>query len=231
MKAKMLLICIMSLIIVGCSDPKIYKLPEKISALAEDAAFKKEVEKLNDDDKKLLSGFIDRAVMAEVSGQAIEKPTTVGGAIRSQQEWLHRQVEESAAKKKQVQDEQSEQDKTVEQMRAVVTPAIRGFKYKKDKQGGHFTVDMSFKNNSQSEVTGIYGELVINDRSDTELKRSTLSIAVRIKPNQEFSQVWSLYYDALNGNDNVLKDVDASTLTFGWIPVTYTFADGKKLTL
>ena len=77
---------IISLFLVGCSNPKSAQIPTDPEKWEE---LKPQIEKLNEEDKKLLTQFLMRKGMgAAFGGDGIEPGTTVGDAIKEQKKWL-----------------------------------------------------------------------------------------------------------------------------------------------
>lgn len=231
MKIKILLAFMVCIFLSGCSDPKDYRLPEKISTITEDVTLKKKIETLNEENKQLFAGYAMRAVMAEAFGKPIGKATTVGEAITIQQTWLTEQAVSKATKEKKKQEAEVANFRITQQMHAAITSDVKSFAYEKKQREDHLNVGISFKNNSDSEIVGIKGDLVISDMFGTKLKKATISTDSNIKPGEELYGVWSLDYNQFIDGDKTLKNADPSKLVFGWKPQTYIFADGNKLTL
>jgi hypothetical protein len=218
------LIC---LLLAACSDPKDYKLPEKISTTMEDAELTKKVFKLSEEERKLLGGYAARELMAESLGTSVGKADTIGEAIAVQQIWLSEQTERIAAEET----KEAALLKIGQEMHAAIVPEVTSFEYKKMQRENHFNLGISFKNNSNSEIIGIKGEIIISDLFDVTLKKSVISTVSNIKSGGELSGVWRLAYNHLTKDDETLKIADATKLRFVWNPQTYIFADGRKLSL
>ena len=74
---------VISLFLVGCSNPKSAQIPTDPEKWEE---LKPQIEKLNEEDKKLLTQYLMRKGMgAAFGGDGIEAGTTVGEAIKEQQ--------------------------------------------------------------------------------------------------------------------------------------------------
>ncbi len=80
-KVLLLVVMAISLLICACSDPRSTVIPQDIETWETNKKFSNSVDKISDDDKKLLLAY---AMRKAFSGEEIEEGITIGEAIDSE---------------------------------------------------------------------------------------------------------------------------------------------------
>ena len=117
---KLFLPILLSVFIIGCSNPKDEVLPPKMTE-ADMTVLAEKVKSLNEEDKLLLTQYIVRSEMSKAFGGAgASTGTTVGEAIENQKQWVVEQKAEEQAKTERAAKLKAEKDaKTAEFEKAV----------------------------------------------------------------------------------------------------------------
>ncbi|SMC20388.1 hypothetical protein SAMN02745857_00933 [Andreprevotia lacus DSM 23236] len=79
-----------ALLLAACSNPHDVVIPKDMSQW--DSTLKSATEKLPDEEKKLLAGYLVRTKLAEAfSGKTSDDKVTIGEAIEAQRKWMDAQ--------------------------------------------------------------------------------------------------------------------------------------------
>lgn len=137
-----------TLLLSGCSDPKNVKLPQNASDIA---GFQSKIEKLDDEDMRLISEFVDDNFLAISTGM-LPKDMTVGDAITMQKEQEEKAKVKEAAKQS-----------ALKSMNDVIS--VEYVHYDKFERAGYpayqFTVEMT--NKQAKPIIGVKGRLIFTD--------------------------------------------------------------------
>lgn len=137
-----------TLLLSGCSDPMNVKLPQNASEFKD---FQAKIEKLEDEDKRLISDFVGENFLAMSVGN-VPADMTVGDAIAMQKEQEYRTKAQQAAKQS-----------ALKAMNDVVD--VEYVHYDKSSRAGYsvyqFTVEMT--NKSAKPIMGVKGRLIFKD--------------------------------------------------------------------
>ena len=215
MRVKALLVLFCSIFFVGCSGPKDYD----IAKLTEDQ--KKELgQKLTSDEGQKLAGWMLRNVL---SGKG--ESTTVGNAIKAQEQWLAEQkVEEAKAAeiKKRVDAERLLKQAEFAKLLSVVLVNKHNSLQEYDRK--FVDLEIAFDNKSDKDIAGVKGVLRITDMFGDKIvnlkwsndegvasKQTLVERGSGMRINQfmdDHMKLWNMDYDKLKST------IEVSTIIF-----------------
>lgn len=203
-----------TLLLSGCSDPKNVKLPQNASDIA---GFQGKIEKLDDEDMRLISKFVDDNFLA-ISTGSLPKGMTVGDAIAMQKEREDRAKAKEAAK-----------ESALKAMNDVIN--VEYVHYDKFERAGYpayqFTVEMT--NKQAKPIIGVKGRLIFKDMFGADVG----NIGVETKSNLDkgkptYIEVTSMPF-AVQGDSFKTGDYKPDDVRFE--PEVIVFADKTTLSL
>lgn len=226
----------------GCPDPHEYGVPAESKAWKEDPDFKAAVDKLPDEEKKLLAGYLLRAGMAEAFGQTPPE-VTIGEAIDKQREFLaqreveeEREAEEQAAREALAAEVEQERQAAIAAMNEALTVAVSKLEFvpsnaRAGRYSDGFAVSVGLKNNTEKDMSGVKGTVVFADMFGDEIKRVTLSVDEAIGAGQRLRWDGTLDYNQFMNQDVKLRTTALDKMKISWEPDVYLFADGSSLSI
>lgn len=230
-----LCLILLTLSLISCNDYKETVIPPEIESWETDNKFKKSVKKLNEEDKKLFVAYTMRAELGEVfGGKGIGKGLTIGQAIDIQKEWGEEQELEKQKQQLLAEELQKKQLSALKEMNSALTVSLISLKFNKsDWNSGtysdYFSIEIAFKNNTDKNIMGAKGVVVLKDVFGDAIKNVRLSNDKDIKSNSTNSWYGTLDYNQFMAEDNKLRTTEFNKLKFEWIPDIYLFDDGSKL--
>ena len=236
MKKIFMAICI-SLLLAACSDPKNVTISS-----AEDLQKNAEIlQKLTDEEKKLLAGFILRKEMGKIFGESggIAPNTKVGDAIEEQRKFEVERKKQEEEQKIAQQKAQAEKQGKIDAINNSVQ--VQFISKQTNLNNPKYTFDdklqLDFKvvNKSQKIISGLKGNAYFYDKFGdqimvTELKMDFNDIGGRLKSTEEYDYIVEILLGVFNGGDKV-SEVPIEDIKYQFIPDTVLFEDGEKLTL
>lgn len=228
-KLKILSTVLACVLLSACSDPKDYKLPDKISAITEDANLKSNVEKLSDEDKKTFVGYVMRATMAESFGSPLEKASTVGQAITIQQKWLDEKKAREQRENDLKEEVMKKKTEALNAMNSILDTSLISLELIEEKYSKKFKLTLALKNNSEKDLAGAKGIVSFSDMFGTLIKNVGLSIPHEIKAGESI-KYWAMFdHNRFMDEDALLASLSIDKIKYEWKPDTYIFEDGSKL--
>ena len=205
-KSFTLILLVSSIFLAGCSDPKSYD----VTKLSEDQ--KKELEqKLTAGEGQKMVGWI---VRHSFGGIAPTAGTTVGQAIKEQEEWLEKQKEEEAKAaeiKKKIDAERKTKQEEFGRLLSVVLVNKRNTVQEYEQK--FVTLELAYENKSDKDIQGVKGILRITDIFGDKIlninwsydegiksKQTAVEKHAGVKLNQfidEHMKLWNAEYDKL----------------------------------
>jgi hypothetical protein len=234
-----LFVCALALS-AACSSPQDYKIPAESSQWKEDEGFKSALQKLPDEEKRLLTAYLMRAGLAEAFGTTPPE-RTIGEAIENQKVFQAEKEAEQAAEdaeqaKQAALAKKVEEDRqaAIAEARKALTVAVSSMKFipSNFRAGTYqesFSLSIALQNNTKKDMSGIKGTVVFADMFDDEIKRVLLSVDESIPAGQAIQWSGSLDYNQFKSEDMKLRSTDLAKLKITWEPDTYLFADGTKM--
>lgn len=224
----------------ACADPQDFKIPTDSAQWKEDEGFKTAIEKLPDDEKKLLTAYLMRAGMAEAFGTTPPE-RTIGEAIENQKSFQAEKESEQAAEAAEQAKQaalakrmEEERQAAVAEARKALTVAVSSMRFipsnlRAGRYQESFSLSIALQNNTKKDMSGIKGAVVFADMFDDEIKRVTLSVDEGIAAGQAIQWSGSLDYNQFMADDVKLRNTDLAKMKISWEPEVYLFTDGSKM--
>ena len=204
------------ILLSSCSNPLNNKYSD--STLAKDAAEIKDSKKLNDDEIKMLAGYI---MLAKLGGKSLEGKTYAD--ILKDAKNIKNEQEELALKTK------KEQEEKQTKLGAVLTVALYDKGFSKEDYDSYLTYSVAIENKSDKNIKAIKGSMVINDLFDTEITTLNLVEDTGIAAKQIYKTTYTSDYNQFKSEDKLLKSKDLKDLKVIWLPEKIIFEDGTTL--
>lgn len=224
---------VISLLLVGCSNPKSAQIPTDPNKWEE---LKPQIEKLNEEDKKLLTQYLMRKGMgAAFGGDGIEAGTTVGDAIKEQQKWFEDKDAKEKAQAELKAKIEAENAAVKKQMDGVLTAAIVSksghARYEYIDKITDIGFQLAFENHSDKDIAGFKGVISFKDMFGDTIKNLTLSYDDGVKAKSTAKYEGSTDYNEFMGEDSKLLNTDLDKIKFEFKPSVIMFTDGTKIEL
>lgn len=224
---------VISLFLVGCSNPKSAQIPTDPEKWEE---LKPQIEKLNEEDKKLLTQYLMRKGMgAAFGGDGIEAGTTVGEAIKEQQKWLEDKDAKEKAQAELKAKIEAENAAVKKQMDGILTAAIVSksghARYEYIDKITDIGFQLAFENHSDKDIAGFKGIISFKDMFGDTIKNLTLSYDDGVKAKSTAKYEGSTDYNEFMAEDTKLLNTDLDKIKFEFQPSVIMFTDGTKIEL
>lgn len=225
---KLLLSGIVLALMVGCSDPKTYKM-----ANLTDEQKQKIQKSLTPEEQELYLQFVMRkAWSSALSKTDIESSfgeITVGEAIEKQRE-LKKTIKEEELQEQKLKKKIEEKNKIFqEEIRSKLTLSL----VKKENIEGDFSkfveIEIAIENKSQKDIEGIKAGIIYKDIFDDVIMESSFSYDEGIKVGEVTIYKGSLRINEFMSEHNKLWTTELEKMKVTIIPEVIVFADGTKL--
>lgn len=249
MEMSKIVLCIAAaLALTACNPVKETVIPTDMSTWDKELA--PVVQKLNEEDKKLLVGYVTRMKLGEAFGgkqAGIPFGTTVGQAIDQQKTWLaenekrmaeekaerERKAAEAAALKKKLEAERAE---AIKRINEAVTVTMLGKKeLPRDFQAGRYSpyqqVTIGIQNTSEKDVIGVAGTMEFIDVFDKVVADVNFKVSERIKPGATYRWIGGRDYNQFLDHHRALWGLEEGKYKTRFVPAMVIYADGEKLTV
>jgi hypothetical protein len=219
--------------LTGCSRPAEVVIPSDASTWDKELA--PAVKQLNEEDRKLATGFIMRAKMGEVfGGKGIPFGTTLGDAIAQQKTWLAEQAEaerKAAALKADVEKQQATYAAKVAGAVTVslVAKEARFKNYDVGRYSDQQVFKIAVKNTSDKPIVGVSGKIEFVDVFDKVVGAVGFGISEKLDPGA--STVWtgSRDYNQFLDTHRAVWNLEDGKYKTRFKPDAIVYADGTKL--
>lgn len=237
-----------TMVLAACSKATDTVIPSDMAAWDKELA--PVVQKLNDEDKALLVGYIARKKLASVFSKGandIPFGTTVGDALKEQRSWKEQfEKAEAAAKIEQAQKaaEELALKKKLEDERAGLTKQFNqavtvtllnkkefGSDYRAGRYGDYQQFSIGVENRSDKELSGVAGTIEFIDVFDKVVGAVGFGISEKIKPGATYKWTGGRDYNQFIPEHKAVWNIEEGKYTTRFVPESLVFADGTKLTL
>lgn len=223
---------------LACSNPLNQPMPTDIKTAGDDKAFKAAVEKLPQDQRELLAGYVMRAAMAEAFSGGVAKGNakTVGDAIEEQRKFIAENAAKEAEQKALAEKVTAAREKATKAMDAVLTVALTSKTVRpKDIHAGRFhdsvEITVAFKNNFPKDISGVKGRLIFTDIFGDKIKDVGLKVDDPIAAGATYVWPGTMDLNQFEASDTKFANTPQDKLKATWQPITYLFADGTSVTM
>ena len=227
---KLFLPILLSVFIIGCSNPKDEVLPPKMTE-ADMKVLAEKVKSLNEEDKVLLTQYLMRSEMSKAfGGEGASTGTTVGEAIENQKQWVVEQKAEEQAKIERAAKLKAEKDaKTAEFEKAVSVTVFDKDFIEVDWQS-FITLDIDIKNNSTKEIAGLKGTIIFFDKFGDPIRPFSFGDdTLNIPAGDSFKGTLNWGYNQFMDEDKKFVNTSLEGMKYKFEPEQILFEDGTKL--
>lgn len=235
------LVGILTSMSLGCFSPYEKKLPDDPQNPDSVNEFLQNVGEIQQQEKQTLQDFIARMAEAKRSeGYGYIRGTTVRQALEKQQRYEQEQVELTARLKKEAEEKQLEYDKKKEEMESVCMVKVTKKTFNKGQENkknpaasvpATFSMELSFENKSQKDLTSMAGMLEFRDSSGELVRKIRIPLDEEIKAGTTKTWGGDLPFNADKEADVKFANTPMEELTTSWIPEAYAFSDGVTMRL
>lgn len=231
----------LSVLLAGCSDPRKMPLPDDISKLE---SIKPQLEKLSEDDRKQLLGYVMRRAIASVF-QGVTKDvstlsaSTVGEAIDAQRKFVADQQQREEAEKLAQAEAKVKREAAAKALREMVSVSLDSKSIEVNRGmsgmelGRSLKVVFLFTNKSTKDIAGVKGLIEARDLFGDEISSFQVSNDSTIKASNSGSWTGSrsITYAMGSNKDAKLAELGDDKYTLVWLPQSIIFSDGTKAEL
>ena len=226
---KLLGILFLVAVLSGCSNPKSVVIPSNPD---EWDTLKPKIEKLNEEEKKLLTQYLMRKAMGSAfGGNSVQAGTTIGDAIKDQEKWLADQKAQEQAEaelKAKVEAQKKQEIDKINKLITVVLTKKEGY----SSYGNDITdigIELAFENKGDKDISGVKGIAHFNDMFDDRIQAVNVSYDQGIKAKSTSIYQGSVNYNQFMDKDIKLLNIDLSKVKFVFEPHVILFSDGSKI--
>ena len=238
MRSISVLVLILTLILISCSkDPRSVEIPNDLSALHSNQEFMEAIEQLSEEDKEMLMAHVLMRAVSSIfteEGEEAENKITIGKALDAQKEYLEQQKREEIKQKALAEELRRKQTEKAKEMNETVTTSLLALTFQKANYNAgiysdYFQIRIGIQNNTDKNIRGVRGSIVLSDIFGETIKRIRLSYDNGIKPNSAVTYRGTLDYNQFMSEDNKLRTTKFENIKYLWEPLTYIFADGSTM--
>lgn len=237
MKICWLIVYVLLLALVGCANPHNREIPQDLQQAAKDPGFQEAVQKLPQEERELLTGYLARKALAQTFGGNIgANAKTIGEAITQQKQFVTDQKAKEEAAKALAAKVEAERAQARKAMDDTLTVALtrKGF-VPSDVMNGRIkdfiTVSIALENKTDKIIKGVKGEVEFADMFGDKIRSITLTVDDEIGAKSTIVWDGTLDYNQFIPGHSKLKDTAVDKLKATWTPNAILFADGSSLKL
>lgn len=231
-----LLACI---VLAACTNPRDTPLPSDMNQME---SIKNTVDKLPEEDKKLLVGYLMRrsvvGIFAGLNKEATPtNATTIGQAIDQQKAFVTAQRAKDAEQKAAADKLNAEQEATLTALRSIVSVSLISKSVDLERGSSGIELDRKlfvkfrFTNNGTKDIAGVKGLVVALDQFGDSLSRFGISNdeTIGVGKSVDWSGERSIKYSFGNNKDEKFSELSADKFKLQWDPQAIVFTDGTKV--
>jgi cytochrome c551/c552 len=238
---RILTILLFSIVLAACSGPKDTPLPRDLDKMD---TIKPAMEKLTAEDRDLAAGYIMRHTIGTamnglfgVKADPIPDGMTLGKAIDEQRKFIADRAIEEAKQQALADKLKAEREAAMTKMREAVTVTLVSKRQNTERGYSGMVIDerisviVGYKNNTDKDVAGIKGSLVINDIFGAKLSAFNISNDDTIKAGS--SATWtggrSTRFSMNNHQDEKFAALEEGKYKAIWEPEMIVFTNGERM--
>lgn len=226
---KILGVVFLSSVLIGCSNPKSKEIPSDPDKWGE---LKPQIDKLSEDDQKLLAQYLMRKGVGSVfGGNGVKSGTTIGDAIQEQQKWQEeKKAQEQAEADLKAKIEAEKKAKLLELNKIITVALIKKEGY--SSYGGDINnigIEVAFENKGDKDISAVKGITHFNDVFGDKIKSVNLSYDEGIKAHSTSTYKASMNYNQFMDEDKKLLSTELGKIKFVFEPQVILFSDGSKI--
>lgn len=213
---KIIYLLFISLALTACNNPLNKKYSDE--TLEQDAKAIVKSNKLNEDELKMLSGYI---VMAKFGGKDLTGKTY--SDILNEAKKMKNEEEELALKAK------KEEEEKIAKFKSIINVALYDKGYRKEDFEDYLEYYLVFENKSDKNIRAIKGSLLITDLFDTEIKNLNFVNDDGIPAHTIVKNSYTTDYNQFEDSDIQYRSKNLKDLKTKWVTEKIIFEDGTTL--
>lgn len=223
------------LMFLSCTDPKDIPIPSNLKAWETDAKLSKVIKNLPEDEQKLFAAYVIRETLGTVfRGDTSIEYATVGQAIELERKYIEEEKKENERREVLTRKLAQERLEATKKMNEVLTTSLVRLRFVESNwQAGTYTdffdIRVAFKNNTEKNIEGVKGTVVLKDIFGELIKSIDLSDDKGIEAGKTRIYRGSMDYNQFMDDDNKLRSTDFAKITFEWVPEIYLFENSLSL--
>jgi hypothetical protein len=224
-------------VLLSCSDPRDTVLPKDLS---KPDTLKPVLEKLSQEERDLLAGYMVRHTMGTALGSAfgvkpepVPEGITVRKAIDEQRTVVEKNRAEEAARKAAKEKAEAERQALAAEMAQVLAVRLIDVRLHKatfrdfDVEN-YINFAFEFQNKGTKGITGVKGSAIFKDRFGDKIAELPLKVEENMPAGKNVTVKLQKRYNQFRAEDQQLAAVDPSSTSFVLAPEVVLFADGTK---
>jgi hypothetical protein len=216
-KQTLILIAMIAIFTVtSCNNPLNKKYNEQ--TLEQDAKEIYESKKLNEDEAKLLTGYI---MLAKLGGKNLEGKT-YKEILQAAKDYKSEQEQLAAKARKE------EEEKRIK-LGAALSVAMYDKGYGGEGYQAYLQYAVAFENKTDKDIRAVKGSLKITDLFDTTIKSITIVEDNGIPAHETIKNVFTTDYNKYRDEDTILANKKMQDIKVIWTPEKIIFTDGTSL--
>lgn len=223
---------LLGLALAACNPVNSEPLPKS----ADDPAMKAIVEKLSEDDKKLLLGYLMRREMAKAFGGAAglnDGVVTVGDALEAQERWASNMSEEQQRAEALKAETESKRRAIADQISRVITVAFIDAAFvPSDYRSGRFDdfeqLTFAIQNVGSKPIKAVKGEAVFIDTFGDDFVRVPMQMEETLAPGEKKTIELGMEINKFMDEHKKVMQLDSSK-KFRFVPEQIVFEDGTTV--
>lgn len=227
---RLILAIAMSIVLVGCSNPKDEVIPAELNKTTMQE-FAEKIKGLSEEEKALLTAYIARSEISKAfGGGSAPAGTTVAEAIENQKKWQEKLQEEEKIKAERAEKLKAEKDAKTTEFRKAVTVTVFDKSLIKGDWQSYINLDVDFKNNSGKNIDGIKGGFKFYNKFDDLIVYLTFTDdQIDLKAGQSVENELSWNFNEYMDEHIRFIDTDLKDMRYEFVPESIIFEDGTKL--
>lgn len=217
----------------GCSKPTETVIPADPQKW--DTQLAPAIKKLPEEDRKAVTAYLMRVKLGEAFGkEGLPIGTTVGDAIRMQNEWQtaeEKRAAEAAELKQRIQKEQIASREAID--KAVTVSFISKREVPRNIHSGRYSDTQEFTiailNKSDRAIVGVSGQFFFIDVFGKDVGSMSFGVSETIKPGATYQWTGVRDYNQFIDSHRALWDLQEGKFTTRFVPESVVYADGTKV--
>ncbi len=235
MKFLLAILCVV--LSLACSNPKNTRIPKDLANME---SIKPAVEKLKQEEKELLTGYLMRHTLGSAMGAAfgaksdpIPDGMTIGKAIDEQSQFVAKVKANEATEKAAKEKLEAARKALAEQMAQVLSVkpseiSLHLATFRDYDVNSYIKLVFVFENKGQKTITGIKGIATFRDKFGDVVSSLPMKVEEELKSGTATTVKLSKRYNQFDHDDQKLAGLDANTVKFELAPEVVLFSDGTK---
>lgn len=241
---RILIILLSSIVLAACNGVKDTPLPRDLEKMG---TIKSAIEKLNPEERELVTGYIMRHTIGATLGnlfgkndvQGIPEGMTIGKAIDEQRNFKENVAIEKSKQQALKEKLKAEGEAAQKKIREAVNFTFISKRLVKEDNYSGFLINeklevvFGYQNKTDKEISGVKGTAIIKDIFGEKISAFNISNDESIPAGKSITWIGSrsLMSSLGDNNDRKFSELEKDKFTVDWEPEMIVFSDGTKITV